>query len=246
MIFELSLFGIFTGLVSGFFGIGGGIVLVPLLLLFTGFVMKEAVAISIMQMVFSSTFGSFLNAKSQKDMVYDGLILGLGGFCGGILSFFIRDYLSNTYLQYIFILILIASILKIFQTSIHSKQEVKKPSKLYLILIGSLIGMIAMSIGVGGSIMLTPILVGFMHYNLKSATSLSLFFVMFSSIAGFISLSINDSLLFKEGIIVGVFSLFGVFIGIKLKSYIKMSSYKTLILSLYILILIAMVYKLSL
>ena len=126
------------------------------------------------------------------------------------------------------------------------KQEVKKPSKLYLILIGSLIGMIAMSIGVGGSIMLTPILVGFMHYNLKSATSLSLFFVMFSSIAGFISLSINDSLLFKEGIIVGVFSLLGVFIGIKLKSYIKMSSYKTLILSLYILILIAMVYKLSL
>lgn len=53
--FELAAFGVITGLISGFFGVGGGMILVPLLLV-SGYVMKEAVAISIMQMVFSSIY----------------------------------------------------------------------------------------------------------------------------------------------------------------------------------------------
>ena len=44
--------------------------------------------------------------------------------------------------------------------------------------------------------MLIPILVGFMKYPIKTATSLSLFFVIFSSIAGFTALTINDQMLF--------------------------------------------------
>lgn len=68
MNFELAFFGIATGFTSGFFGVGGGMVLVPMLLMY-GFVMKEAVAISIMQMVFSSIYGSFLNAKKKLKML---------------------------------------------------------------------------------------------------------------------------------------------------------------------------------
>ena len=59
---ELLAFGLITGFTSGFFGIGGGSILIPMLLV-AGFAMKEAVAISIMQMVFSSIYGSFLNSK---------------------------------------------------------------------------------------------------------------------------------------------------------------------------------------
>lgn len=243
MTIELLVFGVLTGVVSGFFGIGGGMVLVPLLLL-SGFLMKEAVAISIMQMVFSSSFGSFLNVKKQLSIVYDGLMLGLGGFIGGFLSYAITNNFTNSQLQYLFIIILIASILKIFQTSTTITKEVKKPSKIYLVLIGSIIGTIAMSIGVGGSIMLTPILIGFMHYNLKLATSLSLFFVMFSSLAGFISLSLNGTMLYEEGLIVGSASLIGVYFGIKLKEITNIGSYKKYILIMYILILITMLFKL--
>ncbi|AXH12523.1 sulfite exporter TauE/SafE family protein [Halarcobacter bivalviorum] len=240
---ELLLFGTMTGFISGFFGVGGGMVLVPMLL-FTGFVMKEAVAISIMQMVFSSIYGSFLNSKKAKDVLKDGLIIGIGGFFGGLQSGYIITNVSNEVLQYIFIAILFYSIVSIFKSPAQIHEDEKKSSnKLFLFIVGALIGAIAMSIGVGGSILLTPLLVRFLNYDLKKATSLGLFFVIFSSVAGFTSLSLSNQMLFQEGATVGIASLIGVYFGIKLKNSIKSTSYKKYILILYLVIFISMVYK---
>jgi uncharacterized membrane protein YfcA len=65
--------------------------------------MKEAVAISIMQMVFSSIYGSFLNAQKAKDVVKDGMVIGIGGSIGGLQSGYIVSNVSNEFLQYLFI-----------------------------------------------------------------------------------------------------------------------------------------------
>ena len=242
MTLELAGFGIITGFISGFFGVGGGMILVPILLM-VGYVMKEAVAISIMQMVFSSIYGSILNAKHAQNVVKDGLIIGLGGFVGGLQSGYIVTNVSNESLQYIFIIILIFSIIKIFYSPAIHDCERKSHSKITLFIIGAFIGIVAMSIGVGGSILLTPILVGFMKYDLKSATALGLFFVIFSSIAGFTSISLHGNMLYTEGAIVGIASLIGVYFGIKAKHIVKSTSYKQYILILNIIILIAMLYK---
>ena len=239
---ELAIFGIITGFTSGFFGVGGGMVLVPMLLMY-GFVMKEAVAISIMQMVFSSIYGSFLNAKKAKDVLKDGIILGIGGSIGGITSAYIVSSISNESLQYLFIAILIFSILRIFYSPAVQTEEKKDKSIFILLFIGFCIGILAMSIGVGGSILLTPILVGFLKYDLKAATALGLFFVIFSSIGGFISSSYHGQMLFTEGAMVGIGSLIGVYFGIKAKDMVKSTSYKNYVLTLYIIVLIIMLYK---
>ena len=239
---ELALFGIVTGFTSGFFGIGGGTILVPLLLA-TGFVMKEAVAISIMQMVFSSIYGSFLNAKKAKDVIKDGVILGIGGSIGGLVSGYIVPNISNESLQYLFIAILIFSIIRIFYSPAIHINEKQTKSVFVLLLIGAGIGILAMSIGVGGSILLTPILVGYLKYDLKAATALGLFFVIFSSIAGFISTSYHGQMLFVEGATVGVGSLIGVYFGIKVKDMVKATSYKNYVLLLNVIVLIIMLYK---
>jgi uncharacterized membrane protein YfcA len=242
LILELAGFGIITGFISGFFGVGGGMILVPILLL-VGYVMKEAVAISIMQMVFSSIYGSFLNSKYAQNVVKDGIVIGAGGFVGGLQSGYIVTNVSNEFLQYLFIAILIFSILRIFYSPAIHDCERKEHSKVTLFLIGSFIGIIAMSIGVGGSILLTPILVGFMKYDLKSATALGLFFVIFSSIAGFASISMHGQMLYLEGAVVGMASLVGVYFGIKIKHLVQATSYKKYILILNVIILIAMLYK---
>ncbi|RXI35243.1 hypothetical protein CP986_07810 [Arcobacter aquimarinus] len=242
MILELAIFGVITGFISGFFGVGGGMILVPLLLM-SGFVMKEAVAISVMQMVFSSIYGSFLNAQKAKEVLKDGTIIGIGGFIGGLQSGFIVSNVSNEFLQYLFILILVFSIVRIFYSPASQEAQPKSQNRFILLIIGFFIGIVAMSIGVGGSILLTPILVGFLRYDLKMATALGLFFVIFSSIAGFISQSLQGLMLYQEGAIVGIASLIGVYFGIKVKNLTKATSYKKFILLLNIIILITMLYK---
>ena len=239
---ELLVLGTLTGFTSGFFGVGGGMILVPLLIV-SGFEMKAAIAISIMQMVFSSIFGSFLNIKKSSAVFKDGFFIGIGGMLGGLFSGYIVSSFSNTFLQYLLIIIVIFSILRIFFSPAEPIKEERKQNKFILILIGFFIGLIAMSIGVGGSIMLTPILVGFMHYSLKRATALGLFFVVFSSIAGFSSLWFHGQILLTEGATVGIASLIGVYFGIKVKTLIHSNSYKKYILLLNISVLFMMIYK---
>ncbi len=240
--YDLAAFGIVTGFISGFFGVGGGMILVPMLLL-SGFVMKEAVAISIMQMVFSSIYGSFLNSKRATNVLKDGIIIGIGGFVGGLQSGYIVTNVSNEFLQYLFILILFYSIIKIFITPAEHDCDKKSKNKLTLFIIGFFTGIIAMSIGVGGSVILTPILIGFLKYDLKAATALGLFFVMFSSVAGFTSLSLSGHMLYTEGAIIGISSLIGVYFGIIVKHKVHSNSYKKYILVLNTLILVTMIYK---
>ncbi|MBS9782473.1 MAG: sulfite exporter TauE/SafE family protein, partial [Arcobacter sp.] len=187
--YDLAIFGTIVGFFSGFFGVGGGMILVPLLLA-SGFVMKEAISISIMQMVFSSIYGSFLNSRKTEHILKDGIIIGIGGFVGGLQSGLVVSSVSNETLQYVFILILIFSIIKIFISPAIHDNEPRRKNKFLLFFIGFVVGIIAMSIGVGGSVILTPILLGFFKYDLKSSTALGLFFVVFSSIAGFTSISL--------------------------------------------------------
>jgi uncharacterized protein len=239
----LSFLGVMTGITSGFFGIGGGTILVPFLLLY-GFDMKMAVAISVMQMVFSSLFGSFINSRKNSAIFKDGIIIGIGGFIGGSLNGFIVPNVDGQYLKYTFLAVLLFSIYRVASTATDHGKEVQSHSKLMLLFIGFIVGLIAMCIGVGGSLILTPILMSYMYYNLKDAASLGLFFVIFSSIAGFFSLSLAGHMPYNEGLIVGIASLIGVYIGIKIKAMVNIKSYKKFTLVLYVLVLIILLNKL--
>jgi uncharacterized membrane protein YfcA len=238
---EIVFVGILTGLLSGFFGIGGGTVLVPMLMLL-GFDIKEAIGISVMQMVFSSLFGSYLNFKKGLLKLNDGVFIGIGGFVGALFSGVIINNLSSQTLEVVFLSFVAFSIYKFVQTP-EDVEEKEIQSKLLLFIVGIFVGAFAISVGVGGSILLTPILVGFLHYDMKKASSLGLFFVIFSSISGFISLSYFGTINYHDGFIIGVASLIGVYFGINIKAKTDSSKYKKIVLILYILVFISTFYK---
>ncbi len=234
--------GIFVGFASGFFGIGGGTILVPILL-FLGFSFKEAVGISITQMMLSSLYGSYLNYKKGLLNLKKGLSLAIGGGVGGSLSGFILSKVPDSILGALFLLLVLIAIIRFF-VSVEEGSDEREISNFTLFLIGFFVGVIAISVGVGGAILITPILVGFFKYKLKTTVSLSLFFVVFSSISGFISQSIAGHINYIEGFTIGIASLIGTYFGVKLYHILPSKYHKKILLVWYILIFFAMIYKL--
>ena len=242
--FELTVLGISVGVLSGFFGIGGGTILVPLLLML-GYETKAAIGISVLQMVFSSVYGSYLNNKKGTLDIAMVLVIGIGGFIGALLSGMIASSFDDATLEMIFLGFAIFALFRLFfKTKEHRDQ--REASRVLLLMIGIPLGALSMTIGVGGSIVLVPILVGFLHVPLKKAISAGLFFVVFSSIAGFISHIKAGNVDYESGIIIGLASLIGVYIGIHLKERVDAVLQRRLLVGFYLLIVLYLVQRIFL
>ena len=251
MTIALIITGLLVGIISGFFGVGGGMILVPMLMAL-GFDIKSAIAISTVQMVFSSINGSIMNYRKGKLQLNEGIWVGVGGLLGGIVGARMTDLLSRETLQYIFLaLILFALARLITAKKPHPDQEEGSFSRAVLFGIGFGIGIIAMMLGVGGSVMLTPILVGFLHFPTKKAATAGLFFVVFSSVAGlgyklaagtFSDLSLDSITVLS----VAVAALAGVMIGITLKDIVSDRHHRLSMIVLYLVILGLLIKKIFL
>ncbi len=233
--------GVFVGILSGFFGIGGGTASVPILL-YMGFDIKQAIGISVFQMLMSSIFGFYLHRKNQTYNPSRKVYFGLGGIAGAIIGAYLVKVLDYKVLEYLFLGVVIFTLVKLFLSNPQpSKDEIYNPY-LYT-LIGSGIGIFSGMLGVGGSILMTPILVSFLGFSLKKSSAVGLFFVMFSSFSSFVSLSYFGLMDYKHGLLLGIGSLVGIWIGIWLLKKIKVTHYKTIMVWFYIFIFLITINK---
>jgi uncharacterized membrane protein YfcA len=240
---ELILVGMLIGGLSGFFGIGGGMILVPILLVL-GFETKVAIGVSIMQMVFSSVYGSYLNYKKGSLVIGEGIFVGLGGFLGGYIGGYVTHAVSDRILESLFLSLLLFALFRLFFSPHYEEDaDTKQLNKGVLFGIGLVIGVFSITLGVGGSIILTPILVGLLHYPIKKAVSAGLFFVVFSSVAGLMSRLSSGTIDFHHGLIVAGASLLGVMGGIWLKDHVSSHKHKMALILLYVLALVLLIKK---
>ncbi|MBE2984167.1 sulfite exporter TauE/SafE family protein [Campylobacter sp. RM9344] len=214
MLFALLLIvGTFVGFISGFFGIGGGTIIVPIMLAL-GYNIKTAIGISITQMLMGAIFGSYMNYKAGLLRLNKGIYLGLGGMSGASLSGYIVELAPEILLESILLATFAFSIFRLYFTTV-SENSSPNTSNLLLFLVGFSVGAIAISIGIGGAVFITPILVGFLGYEMKKAISMGVFFVMFASISGFISMAYHGHVEYAEGFTLGIGALLGVYFGTK-------------------------------
>ena len=244
MEFLLAAVGVVIGAMSGFFGIGGGTMLVPALI-FLGFGIKTAIGISVMQMVFSSVYGSWLNHRRGKLDLKEGAVIGLGGFVGALGSGWVLEKVPDIVLEVAFVGVVAFALYRFFRAGEPDPDAGHDLHPALLFGVGAGIGLFAISMGIGGSILLTPILVGLLHYPLKKAVSAGLFFVVFSSVSGFISLSLGGHIDYLHGLIVGVASLAGVQGGIWLAARTGNKKHKKALIVLYLVILGLMLQKIT-
>ena len=242
MTIELSLLGVIVGTLSGFFGIGGGTVSVPLLL-YLGFGIKEAIGISMMQMVAGSLMAAYVHQKKQTYVMREVKYFGFGGIIGAIIGAMLVKVLSSSILEWLFLSIVAFTLMRLAMSNPVPKRLEVVNRPLYSAIGGS-IGIFSGMLGVGGSILMTPILVSFMGFPLKKASAVGLFFVMFTSISAFVTLCWLGFVNLHAGFIMALSSLAGIVLGIWLLNRVKVTHYKQILVVFYIFIFSLTAYKL--
>ncbi|MDE5602427.1 MAG: sulfite exporter TauE/SafE family protein, partial [Helicobacter sp.] len=106
------------------------------------------------------------------------------------------------------------------------------------------VGVFAISLGIGGGMILTPILAYYLGYSVKKIIPISLFFIIFSSVSGFTSLALHGYVDYWQGCIIGIASLLGVRIGIWLLSVVDSKKHKYTLFVLYVIVFSIMIDKL--
>jgi uncharacterized membrane protein YfcA len=240
--FELILIGIIAGLLSGLFGIGGGAVIVTMLL-YLGFDIKDAIGISVVQMLFSSFFGTMMNIKNGFFYFrqYYGVAIGSG--VGAVIGYFIFIYFPSSFFEILLLCVVAFSIYKLISFKIRPRDNKQhKINQPYLIASSMIISTITLPIGIGGSIIFTPILANRFGTNLKVASSIGLMLVLCSSSVGIISLGVDGYINFNNGVMAGVFSIVGVYFGLKIKKKINDVKFEYYTIILYFIMLV-MIFK---
>ncbi|MDR2638219.1 MAG: sulfite exporter TauE/SafE family protein [Helicobacteraceae bacterium] len=236
--------GVSAGVVSGFFGIGGGLIVVPLCVLL-GEEVKSAIALSTMQMTFSSVYGSYAHIKNRMYDPRRYVWLGFGGVTGAAIGAYLLSLVSAHFAALFFLTMLILGFLRIVASKAEGDKEAATPPQWLLMLAGLFVGVYAGMVGVGGGFLLVAIMTGFLGAPIKNSVAISLFFVLFVGSGAFAVYALSGMVDFAKGAFLSLGSLAGVRGGIWIASKITAKRHKQAIVAVYTLMIVVMIYKIA-
>jgi uncharacterized membrane protein YfcA len=195
--FLIGALSIITGFLSGLLGIGGGIILGPLLLyvppLFgiETLAMRDVAGLTIVQGMLACLGGVIIHRKLQfvsyKLSWCMGTTIFIAASIGGIASGFI----ANKILLFIFACLAFAASILMMKPI---KNDPEKPDAANInfkrsraVSVASLVGLLGGMVGQGGSFILIPLMSSYVKIPTRIAMGSNLAIVMLSSIAAFIA-----------------------------------------------------------
>ena len=195
--------GIFAGLLAGYFGVGGGIIIVPALIWIysisgykSDYIVHIAIATSLFTIIFTSISSSFRHWKNENINIKAALLIGISSAITAFLFSKIAVAIPGEVLKKLFSGILILIALKMFfeKNIEHYEEGVdidKKYNNVKCIVIGLLTGAISAFSGLGGGIFVIPLLKYLLKFPIKRSIGTSSAAILFTAIAGVMGYVIN-------------------------------------------------------
>lgn len=155
--------GLVVGFMSGLFGVGGGVLIVPALVLLMRFEQKVATGTSLLAVGPISLAGTLAYAlEGNVDWVVS-LFLAIGMVGGGVLGSYLLTKLHTTLISWIFVgVLVIIAVRMFFADPVRGDPNPIDPiDVVVLILVGVVVGTLSGLIGVGGGIVIVPTLIVF-------------------------------------------------------------------------------------
>jgi uncharacterized protein len=106
---KLMTIGTAAGLFSGVFGVGGGSVIVPLLVLWLGYREREATGTSLAAIVFIAAFASAVQAAYGNLRLLDALVIGAPAVGGVLIGAWLQQRLAGRSIMLLFAAVLVAA-----------------------------------------------------------------------------------------------------------------------------------------
>ncbi len=181
----LAILGVAGGTLSGIAGVGGGIVFVPALVYVAGWEIKEAVAASLVIIIFASLTGTWRNSKSEDPVHWKtALILSSTVAPATLIGVYISSVSPSVVVEIAFAALLLALAYPTARGRPNFEESSKKIPVPLVLLAGLFIGALAGLVGVGGGVVLVPLMVLGLGLTTKRAVSTSLAVVMFAGVVG--------------------------------------------------------------
>ncbi|MGX8237730.1 sulfite exporter TauE/SafE family protein [Exiguobacterium undae] len=180
---ELLLFlllGAAIGILSGFFGIGGGIILTPLLLIL-GYAPSTAIVLSLLLTLGSTVTGTFAHLRQNNFHLRDAGTIGLAGIIGSAavtpVVFWMEQHSgADIIISTLYIVLLLLFAIQFLKPTkkIIRETPVVNASFYKLVAIGGAAGILSSLMGVSGGFLLTSLLMGWVRFPLKQAIGTSI------------------------------------------------------------------------
>ena len=205
LVIILFVIGIATGILSGMFGVGGGVIIVPSLIAVYSLVHFEspylvhiAIATSLFTIIFTSLSSSHKHFKFGNVDIKAAFIIGMLSIVTVYLFSFIAVALQGETLKKIFSGVLIVVAVKMLLEKRNTGKDNKnldggsKPVNIYVCgFIGVLSGAIAAFSGLGGGVFVVPLIHYLMKFPFKKAIGTSSAAILLTAIAGVFSYFLN-------------------------------------------------------
>jgi uncharacterized protein len=185
----LALIGIAGGLLSGMFGVGGGIILIPLLMDFAKFDQRRAAATSLLAILPTSIAGSITYAVSGEIDLIAAALIAVGAVGGSFIGTALLRRISLAVLRWIFIALLV--VVAIRMLLIVPVRGEPLPLSVGVvaayIALGLVMGVASGLLGIGGGVIAVPALVAIFGVSDLIAKGTSLLVMIPTALTGTIS-----------------------------------------------------------
>jgi len=110
---RLMAIGTLAGLFSGLFGVGGGSVIVPLLVLWLGYEERRATATSLAAIVFIAGFAAAVQGLYGNVRLLDAALVGIPALLGVLIGTWLQQRLQTRSIALLFAAVLVASAIEL-------------------------------------------------------------------------------------------------------------------------------------
>lgn len=205
-VLALLVIGVLGGVLSGLFGVGGGIVMVPLLTLLVGMDQRHASATSLVAIAPTSVVGAITYGVAGHVDLLVGVIVAAGGIVGSILGARLLRTLPLGWLRWLFIALLVVVAVRLFfEVPARGSGIEDTPLTIGgLVLLGLVMGVASGLFGIGGGVIVVPVLVALFGASDLLAKGTSLVAIIPASVTGTVANVRAHLVSVRDGLIVGV------------------------------------------